>query len=133
GVFHPLMEAELTKGNIRKLSKKMGLETWNKPAAACLASRIPYGEKITERKLDMVKKAERYIKELGIRQVRVRHHSNTARIEVPPQEIDKLLKPELRERIAKEFKKIGYIYVTVDLEGFRSGSMNEVLDGSGEK
>jgi uncharacterized protein len=133
GVLHPLMEAELTKEDIRRLSKKMGLETWDKPAAACLASRIPYGEKITERKLDMVKKAERYIRGLGIRQVRVRHHSNTARIEVPPQEINKLLKPGLREGIVKEFKKIGYIYVTADLEGFRSGSMNEVLDSSGKK
>ncbi len=91
GVKHPLMEAGLTKADIRKLSKRIGLDSWDKPAAACLASRIPYGEKITARKLKMIERAERYIKKLGIKQVRIRHHRDIARIEVPRDKITILL------------------------------------------
>ncbi|MDA3793436.1 MAG: ATP-dependent sacrificial sulfur transferase LarE [Elusimicrobia bacterium] len=127
GVLHPLMEAELTKAEIRELSKRKGLNTWDKPAYACLASRVPYGEKITAKKLTMIERAERYVKELGIKQVRVRHHGDMARIEVKERDIEKLLSENTRNNLVREFKEIGYLYVTVDIEGFRSGSMNEVL------
>lgn len=127
GVRHPLIEAGMTKEDIRAISHKLKLPTWNKPAYACLASRIPYGEKITEEKLMMVNKAEEFLKGIGIKQVRVRHHSYTARIEVDRNSIEKLCREEIRDKIVKELKKLGYKYVTVDLEGYRSGSMNEVL------
>lgn len=127
GINSPLKEAGLTKAEIRILSKKMGLPTWNKPSLACLSSRIPYGMKIKREDVEKIAKGESFLKKLGFHQVRVRHYKDTARIEVLPEEIPRLLKNENREKIVKKFKNLGYIYVTIDLEGYRSGSMNEVL------
>ncbi len=124
-VISPLKECSLTKKDIRNLSKKLKLPTWDKPPLACLASRIPYGEKITEGKLKRIEKGEKFLKNLGFKIVRIRDYNYLVRIEVGKNEIKNLIK--LREKIVKELKKIGYKYVTVDLEGYRSGSMNEIL------
>lgn len=123
----PLRECGLTKAEIRELSKEMGLPTWEKPSFACLASRFVYGETITREKLSMVERAEQFLMNQGFRQFRVRMHGMLARIEVLPEEIDRLLEPELRRKIAEEFAGIGFTYVTVDLKGYRTGSMNETL------
>lgn len=129
GVRHPLMEAGLGKEAVRALARDLGLPNWSKPAMACLSSRIPYGEAITADKLTMVARAEALLREVGYTQVRVRHHGVTARIELPADELAGLASdPTLRSRIVTEFKMIGYRYVTLDLQGFRSGSMNEVLE-----
>ncbi len=128
GVRSPLREAGLTKHDIRKLSKQLGLTGWNKPASACLSSRFPYGERITKEKLKMIEQAEEYLWDMGISQVRVRHHGNTAKIEIPPNELASLLNNDIREKLIDKFKQIGYTYITLDLEGYRSGSMNEVLE-----
>jgi uncharacterized protein len=125
GVRSPLVEAGLTKADVRALSRELGLPTWNKPSAACLASRIPYGTAITEERLKQVEDAERFVRGLGISQVRVRLHGEMARIEVDPDSIHILW--EHRSRIIRELRSIGFKYVTVDLEGYRTGSMNEVL------
>ncbi len=126
-VKSPLKEAELTKDEIRSFSKKLGLPTWSKGSFACLSSRFPYGDKITVDKLSMVDKAERYLRSFGFAQLRVRHHDeNTARIEVLPEDFSLLIKN--RKNIVGELKEIGYTYITIDLEGYRTGSMNEVLD-----
>jgi uncharacterized protein len=127
GIRSPLKEAEFTKAEVRELSNTLGLATWEKPSFACLASRFPYGEEITLPELKKVDEAEGFLLELGFRQVRVRHHGTLARIEIYPEEIDRLLDRSLREKVVSHLKKIGYHYVTVDLQGFRSGSMNEVL------
>ena len=127
GVRSPLKEAGLTKKDIRTLSRVLGLATWDKPAYACLASRFPYGEKITEEKLHMVERAENILLTLGFSNFRVRHHGTIARIEVPEDEIKNLLNDEIKKKVIREFKKLGFIYVTVDIEGYRSGSMNEPL------
>ena len=127
GVRSPLKEAKLGKNDIRGLSEQLGLSTWNKPSLACLASRFPYGDRITEEGLKMVAEAEEYLQNLGFSQLRVRHHRNTARIEVPPDDIGKLCSDELRQCILDRLNEIGYAYVTVDLQGYRTGSMNEVL------
>jgi uncharacterized protein len=125
-VKSPLKEAEMTKDDIRALSKEYNLPTWNKPAFACLSSRFPYGDEITIDKLEMVDQAEKFMRTLEISQFRVRHHDrNTARIEVMPEELPLLV--EKRAKIVNKFKDIGYTYITIDLEGYRSGSMNEVL------
>lgn len=126
-VVSPIKEAALTKKDIRELSKEMGLPTWNKPSFACLSSRFPYGNKITLPKLNMVDKAEQYLLDMGITQVRVRHHGEIARIEVSPEEREKFFNIEIMDSIGKEFKKIGFTYVTLDMLGYRTGSMNEVL------
>ncbi len=126
GVRNPLLEAGLTKDDIRAASKAMGLPTWNKPAMACLASRVPYGEPITAEKLGRVEQAEYVLKDHGFVQCRVRDHETLARIEVPAAEVGKIV--ELREHIVESLKALGYAYVTLDLQGFRSGSMNEVID-----
>ncbi len=131
-VRSPLREAGLHKNEIRTLSKKLGLSTFDKPAYACLASRIPYGSKITPENLSMVDQAENYLMKLDFKTVRVRHYEKTARIEVGIEELERILDTVLREKIVKKFKNIGYVYVTVDLEGFRSGSMNDVLNGNKE-
>jgi len=123
----PLQEARFTKGDVRELSRALGLSTWDKPSFACLASRFPYGEEITPEGLKMVDEAENFLISLGFKQVRVRHYQNLARIEVYPEEISRLMNGSLREKIVDRLKKIGYHYVTLDLQGFRSGSMNEVL------
>lgn len=125
GVKSPLMDAGITKKEIRFLSKKMNLPVYEKPSNACLASRFPYGERITKEKIKMVYEAEKFLREIGFKIVRVRHHGKIARIEVDKEEIKKLL--EFREEILKEFKRIGYVWVCMDIEGYRTGSMNEVL------
>jgi len=126
-VVSPLKEAGLTKNDIRDLSKELGLLTWNKPSFACLSSRFPYGNKITLPKLNMVDKAEQFLLEMGITQVRVRHHGEIARIEVEPSERENFFDIQVMNRIGNEFKKIGFTYVTLDLLGYRTGSMNEGL------
>ncbi|MGI6076296.1 MAG: ATP-dependent sacrificial sulfur transferase LarE, partial [Pyramidobacter sp.] len=123
GIRSPLREAGLTKADIRALSKELNLPTWNKPSCACLASRFVYGEPITEEKLHMIDSAESFLVALGFRQQRVRLHGNLARIEVLPEQIPLAVK--FREAIVTELAKIGFSYVTLDLKGFRSGSMNE--------
>lgn len=126
-VISPLKEANLTKADIRELSKELGLPTWDKPSFACLSSRFPYGNKITLQKLKMVDEAEQYLLDLGIRQVRVRHHGEIARIEVSPEERVQFFDVEVMDKIGEKFKKIGFTYVTLDMLGYRTGSMNEVL------
>jgi uncharacterized protein len=128
GARAPLLEAGLTKEEVRMLSRELDLPTWDKPAMACLASRFPYESTITAEALACVEQAEDFMRrEMGLRQVRVRHHEDTARIEVEPADFPLLLRQDSRERIVAYMKALGYIYVTVDLEGFRSGSMNEAL------
>jgi uncharacterized protein len=124
-VRSPLMEAGLTKAEIREYSKARGLPTWDKPAMACLSSRIPYGTPVTVEALDQIGAAEAFLRQLGLRQLRVRHHGEVARIEVEPADLATLV--EQRERIVRRFNNLGYRYVTMDLAGFRSGSMNEGL------
>ncbi len=125
GVRSPLMEAGLAKAEIRQLSLRRNLPTWDKPAMACLASRVPYGQPITTERLGRIEQAERAIHELGFRQVRVRDHDKVARIEVPAEDLPRLL--ALRIQVATAMKQAGYAYATMDLLGFRSGSSNEVL------
>jgi uncharacterized protein len=127
GVRSPLREAGLTKAEIRRLSKELGLPTWDKPSLACLASRFPYYTAIERRALLKVGRAEDIVRELGFTQVRVRHHGDIARVEVPPEEFDRLLTPQARARLVSGLKKLGYAYVTLDLEGYRTGSLNEPL------
>ena len=127
GVRSPLQEAGLYKEEIRKLSKGMNLPTWNKPSFACLASRFVYGETITEEKLHMVDQAEQFLMDLGFHQFRVRIHGTMARIEVPAEDILKIADNETRTKITEKFRTLGFSYVTLDLQGFRSGSMNETL------
>jgi len=127
GIKSPLVEVGLTKPEIRELSRKMGLPTWDKPAQACLSSRIPYGTPVTVEALTRIAKAEEYLHQLGLSQLRVRHHDDVARIEVAPEDFAKLVDGETRESIAGYFRSIGYSYVALDLDGFRSGSLNEVL------
>jgi len=127
GVKSPLREAGLGKEEIRALSKQMGLPTWDKPSMACLASRFPYETKIDEASLNQVAQAEEYLRSLGFHQVRVRHHGQVARIEVEGQDVHKLAEPTMRGKIVENMKALGYAYVTLDLAGYRSGSMNEPL------
>jgi len=124
-VRSPLQEAKLTKADIRELSKKLVLPTWDKPSFACLSSRFPYGNKITREKLSAVGEAEIFLRSLGIRQLRVRHHDQIARIEVTEEDMEVLF--QNREQIVKKLRELGYTYVTMDLQGYRTGSMNEVL------
>ena len=128
GIRSPLREAGLSKEEIRELSHRLGLPTWDKPAFACLSSRIPYGTRIEPSVLTRLEEAERFLKELGFRQVRVRHHGDIARIEVEPQEIARLAEPEIRRQVAEKFKELKYLYTALDLSGYRTGSMNAVLD-----
>lgn len=125
GVRAPLQEAGLTKEEIRELSKELSLPTWDKPAMACLASRFPYGERITHKQLSNVEQAEEYIISLGFKNVRVRVYDKLVRIEVDKERIADILK--VRDNIINKLKELGFIYITVDVEGYRSGSMNEVL------
>lgn len=127
GIRSPLKEALFTKMEVRELAKELGLTTWDKPSFACLASRFPYGEEITSEGLRMVGEAENFLFGLGFKQVRVRHYQNLARIEVFQEEMGRLIDGSLREEVVSHLKKIGYRYITLDLQGFRSGSMNEVL------
>lgn len=127
GIKSPMQEAGLSKEDIRALSKDMGLETWNKPSFACLASRFEYGQKITEEKLRMVEAAEQSLFDMGLAQVRVRVHGLIARIEVPEEDIEKLAGSGTRKEITERFRALGFAYTALDLEGYRTGSMNEVL------
>ena len=127
GVRSPLLEAGLTKNDIRELSRELGLSTWDKPALACLSSRFPYGTSILPDKLKQVGAAEQFLRDKGFRQLRVRHYEHTARIEIAPEELPRVFDEALIAEIVAEFKRIGYKYVTLDLEGYRTGSMNEVL------
>lgn len=126
-VRSPMVEVGLTKSEIRSLSKDMGLPTWDKPAQACLSSRIPYGTPVTVEALTRIAKAEEFLRDLGIKQLRVRHHDTVARIEVDEKDFPTFMNREVRDSITKYFRAIGYSYVTLDMEGFRSGSLNEVL------
>ena len=123
----PLDAAELSKDEIRELSKRWGLPTWNKPSFACLSSRFPYGQLITLAKLSTVEQAEQFLRDRGIRVFRVRHHDKMARVEVLPQDMPRLVVEPLRSELVQRFKALGFAYVTLDLAGFRSGSMNEGL------
>jgi uncharacterized protein len=125
GVRAPLLEAGFRKADIRALAKALGLPIWDKPSFACLASRFPYGMRITRERLAQVDQAERFLRDLGFRQVRVRHHDAIARIEVPPEEFPRLL--QHTESIVAKLKSLGYTYVALDLEGYRSGKMNDLL------
>ena len=123
----PLKEATMTKEDIRYFSRKMDLKTWDKPSFACLASRFPYGKEITREKLTVVDKAESFLRGLNFRQVRVRHHDQIARIELERDDIRTLISKGLMDKVVKKFKELGFLYVTLDLEGYRMGSMNEPL------
>jgi len=129
GVRSPLMEVKLGKDEIRQLSQKAGLSTWDMPSAACLSSRIPYGEVITAKKLRIIGAAESFLRSLGHKIIRVRHHGPTARIETAPNEMQLLL--DKKEEVVKYLKELGFTYITLDIEGFRSGSMNETLNNFG--
>jgi uncharacterized protein len=127
GIRSPLKETGFTKTEVRELSEALGLPTWDKPSFACLASRFPYGEEITEEGLKRVDQAEDFLFGLGFKQVRVRHYGTLARIEILKEEMTRLMDGPLREKVVSRLKGMGYRYVTLDLQGFRSGSMNEVL------
>jgi uncharacterized protein len=124
-VRHPLVEAELTKAEVRELSRELGLATWDRPASPCLSSRFPYGTTITEEGLRKVESGEQFLHKLGFAVARVRYHGDVARLEVEAPEIPRLLAPETRDLVDMELKRIGFRFVTVDLKGFRSGSLNE--------
>ncbi len=126
-VLSPLMGADLAKEDIRRLSKEMGLPTWNKQPFACLASRFPYGQEITHEKLQMIDKAEQFLLDIGFRQVRIRHHGEVARIEVARGERSQFFDSELLDKVHEKLKEAGFRYVTLDLHGYRTGSMNEGL------
>jgi uncharacterized protein len=132
GIRSPLCEVELTKDEIRGLSKKRGLPTWDKPASPCLATRIPYGTPVTKDTLGRIADGERYLRNLGIRECRLRHHENIARIEVNGEGMSLLLNGQIRQDLVKQIKALGYTYVTLDLGGYRSGSLNEELVGDVE-
>jgi len=127
GIKRPLMEAEMGKEDIRILSREMGLPTWDKPSFACLVSRLPYGQTITKRKLAIIEELEQYLLDRGFRQVRVRHHGDLARIEVAEDERGKFFDTALMDGVHEKFNKSGFIYVSLDLKGYRTGSMNEPL------
>lgn len=127
GIRSPLQEAGLTKNDIRIIAREENLPNWDKPSQPCLSSRFPYGHTITEAKLRQVDEAERFLRDMGFIELRVRHHGDTARIEVPETLIEKFAQPPLRQAIVQKLSNLGFTYITLDLKGFRSGSMNEVL------
>jgi uncharacterized protein len=127
GARSPLVEAELTKDDVRELSRLRGLPTWDKPAQACLSSRIPYGTMVTVEALTRISRAESYLRGLGFRQMRVRHHETIARIEVGAAELPRLVDEEVRKGVVEHFKSLGYLYVTLDLAGYQMGSLNAAL------
>jgi uncharacterized protein len=128
GIRSPLLEAGLTKAEIRQLSHAGGLPTWDRPASPCLASRIPYGIPVTADTLNKIARGEQYLHSLGLRQLRLRHHADIARIELDPEDMAKIITPEIREDIVTHLKALGYKYVALDLMGYRIGSLNEVLN-----
>jgi uncharacterized protein len=123
----PLIEAELTKEEIRTLSQRQGLPTWDQPASACLSSRIPYGSSVTVEKLRMIDQGEEIMRGLGFSQTRVRHHGEIARIEIAREELSKVFSMDMFERLSREFKRIGFRFVAIDVDGYRTGALNEVL------
>lgn len=127
GVRAPMIEADLGKDDIRAISRELGLPTWDKPSFACLSSRFQYGDPITPDKLRRVDAAEAFLRELGFRQLRVRHHDKLARIELPPEDLGRLWQEGCHDRIVARFRELGYVFVTVDLAGFQSGSANLLL------
>lgn len=127
-VRSPLIEVGLSKGEVRELSQAAGLPTWDKPASPCLSSRIAYGTSVTIERLSKIDRGEEIMREFGFREFRVRHHDQLVRLEIAPAEMDRILKREVFQELAARFRELGFKYVTLDLEGFRSGSMNEVLD-----
>lgn len=126
GVRAPLVEAQLTKDEIRELARELGLPVWDKPSFACLSSRVPFGTPVTIETLARIEAAEGAMRTLGFRQFRVRHHDTIARVEVGPDEIERLLDPGIREKLTRQIKAAGYTYVTLDLDGYRTGSMHEM-------
>ena len=127
GIRHPLVEAAITKDEIRRYSRDLGLPSWDKPAIACLTSRFPYGVTINAERLEKVAACERYLKDLDFRQFRVRYHGELLRIEVAPEEINRFLDGALRSAVVQKFKEVGFSFISLDLEGYRTGSMNESL------
>jgi uncharacterized protein len=123
----PLVEADLTKAEIRELSRRAGLETWDRPAAACLSSRVPYGTPVTVETIRIVEEGEEAIRSLGFRQFRVRFHGELVRIEIATDELPKALTADMAQALTRIFKQLGFLYVTLDLEGYRQGSLNAVL------
>jgi uncharacterized protein len=123
----PLIEARLNKAEIRELSRLHGLKTWDQPASACLSSRIPYGSAVTVEKLRMIDQGEEIMRSLGFNQTRVRHHDDIARIEIAREEMPRALTVETFDRLSREFKRIGFRFVTIDVDGYRTGALNEVL------
>jgi pyridinium-3,5-biscarboxylic acid mononucleotide sulfurtransferase len=126
-VRSPLIEAQLKKSEIRNLSLRLGLPTWDQPASACLSSRIPYGSAVTVEKLRMIDQGEEIMRALGFSQTRVRHHGDIARIEIAREEMPKALSVEMFERLGQEFKRIGFRFVAIDVDGYRTGALNEAL------
>ncbi len=127
-IRHPLQECRLTKADVRALALAWGLPSWDKPAMPCLSSRIAYGEKVTPERVQMIDKAEQWLRGHGLHELRVRYHKgDLARIEVPASELPRFVKPELRDALIPAFRALGFKYVALDLEGFRSGSMNSVI------
>ncbi|MDA0988472.1 MAG: ATP-dependent sacrificial sulfur transferase LarE [Chloroflexi bacterium] len=127
GIRNPMVEAKLTKEDIRALSRLRHLSTWDKPAQPCLSSRLPFGTPVSVEALGRIAKAEALLKELGMRQFRVRHHETIARIEAEPEDMSLLLQPGVRETLVADMRALGYLYVTLDLAGFQTGSLNAVL------
>jgi uncharacterized protein len=130
GVRHPLVEAGLTKADVRAVSHALGLPTWDRPASPCLSSRVPYGTPITEAVLARIDAAEQHLRALGFRELRVRAHDTLARIEVPVDDLPRLIEPALRARVSEALRALGFVHVAVDLRGFRSGSLNEGVAGT---
>ncbi|MBI3625430.1 MAG: ATP-dependent sacrificial sulfur transferase LarE [Candidatus Rokubacteria bacterium] len=127
GIQAPLIEAEFWKAEIREVSRELGLPTWDKPSFACLSSRFQYGDAITAEKLRQIDAAEAFVRSLGFRQFRVRHHDHLARLEIAREEMARLWEDDVRDSIVARLRELGYLYVTVDLQGFRSGSANDAL------
>lgn len=127
GLEAPLLKAGLEKAEIRRLSREAGLPTWDLPSRACLASRIPYGERITPPALERIDRAERYLEEAGFSQVRVRHHRGLARVEIPPGEIARVLEPGTRKAVVDRLRELGFLHVALDLEGYVTGSLNREI------
>jgi len=128
GIKSPLALVGFTKEDIRRYSKKMGLSSWDKPANPCLASRIPYGSRITKEKLSMIAEAEEFIRGIGFKTIRVRHHESMARIEIPLRDLHRIIRKDIRCKISDRLKSIGFCWVALDIEGFSSGSLNRALD-----